>query len=243
VTLIEAPGTDGIERVLAVMAHPDDVDFSAAGTIAAWTSAGVQVSYCILTSGDAGGFDDTPRAEMPILRQKEQRAAAAVVGVSDVTFLGFADGTLYPTLEMRLAITREIRKVRPQRVICPSPERDYLALPRSHPDHRAVGSATLDSVYPDARNPFAHPQLLADEGLEAWTVGEVWIPAGTDATHHVDITDTFPLKYKALREHVSQTSHMENLEMMLRERGGRAAQDAGLPDGRIAERFLIVNTG
>lgn len=242
-TLTPAPGTDGIERVLAVMAHPDDVDFSAAGTIAGWTAAGVQVSYCILTSGDAGGFDDTPRAEMPILRQKEQRAAAAVVGVSDVTFLGFPDGALYPTHEVRLAITREIRKVRPQRVVCPSPERDYLALPRSHPDHRAAGSATLDSVYPDARNPFAHPQLLADEGLEAWTVGEVWIPAGRDATHFVDTTDTFGLKYKALREHVSQTAHMENLESMLRERGERAATDSGLPAGRVAERFLIVNTG
>jgi LmbE family N-acetylglucosaminyl deacetylase len=240
VTAEEAPGPDGIERALVVMAHPDDVDFGAAGTVATWTDAGIEVSYCLLTSGDAGGFDDTPRDQMRTLREKEQRAAAAVVGVTDVTFLGFPDGALYLTHELRRAVTRQIRRVRPQRVLCQSPERDYEAMARSHPDHRVAGGAALDAVYPDARNPFAHPELLADEGLEAWTVGQVWIAGGPDANSYVDTTATFDRKVSALREHVSQTGHLDDLETRLRGWGERSATAAGLPAGHVAERFRVI---
>jgi LmbE family N-acetylglucosaminyl deacetylase len=231
------------ERVLAVVAHPDDVDFGSAGTIAAWTAAGVQVAYCIATYGDAGGFDETPREEMPLLRAAEQRAAAAEVGVTDVVFLGYPDGQLYVTHALRRDITRQIRRVRPQLVLTSTPQRNFQRIAPSHPDHLAVGEATLCAVYPDARNPFAHPELLADEGLEAWTVPEVWLSGGADANHWVDITDVFDRKLAALRAHTSQTAHLgEGLQKMLREWNGGNAAAAGLPPGRLAEAYQIVPT-
>src|SRR6266704_4215368 len=193
-----------VGRVLSITAHPDDVDFAAGGTVARWTDAGIEVVYCVVTDGDAGGFDeDFPREEMPALRRAEQVAAAKCVGVDDVRFLGYPDGRVEATLELRRDLARVIRQVRPQRVLCPSPERNYVRIGPSHPDHRAVGSAALDAVYPDARNPFAFPELLRDEGLAAWTVSEVWLMGGPSPSHYVDMTDTFPRKIAALRAHES----------------------------------------
>jgi LmbE family N-acetylglucosaminyl deacetylase len=136
-----------------------------------------------------------------------------------------------------------IRLVRPDRVLCPSPERNYARMGPSHPDHRAAGSAALDAVYPDARNPFAFPELLADERLEPWTVREVWISGGPDPNHYVDVTETFGRKIAALRAHVSQIADPDGLEPRLREWLGRAAAAAGLPEGRLAESFQVLNTG
>ena len=174
-----------IQRALVIAAHPDDIDFTAAGTIALWTDAGIEVIYCLVTDGDAGGFDEgLPRSEMAPMRRKEQTAAAAVVGVHDLRFLGYPDGRVEPTLGLRKDLARVIRQVRPDRLVCPSPERNYVRVAGNHPDHRAVGSAALDAVYPDARNPFAWPELLADEALEPWTVREVWISAAPSADHY-----------------------------------------------------------
>jgi LmbE family N-acetylglucosaminyl deacetylase len=173
---------DEISRILAITAHPDDVDFGAAGTIARWTDAGLEVIYCIVTDGNAGGSDrSVSRADMATLRRAEQTAAAKQVGVHDLRFLGYQDGQVEATLALRRDLARVIRQVRPDRVVSQSPERNYARPGASHPDHRAVGSATLDAVYPDARNPFAFPELLAAEGLEPWTVREVWI-SGTPAS-------------------------------------------------------------
>jgi LmbE family N-acetylglucosaminyl deacetylase len=233
-----------VERVLVVTAHPDDVDFGAAGTVAAWTGAGIEVSYCVLTRGDAGGFDDTPREQMPALREAEQRAAAQAVGVKDVTFLDFPDGRLYLTHELRRDISRQIRRVRPDRVLCQSPERNWMRIGASHPDHRVAGEATLCAVYPDARNPFAHPELLAEEGLTEWSVREVWMMAAPPVllNHFVDITDLFERKVAALRAHLSQTAHMTDLEGMLRTWFGAMARSGGLPEGRLAEAFHVIAT-
>jgi LmbE family N-acetylglucosaminyl deacetylase len=231
---------DDVERALAVMAHPDDVDFAAAGTIATWTDAGIEVSYLIVTDGDAGGFDDdVPREEIGPLRRAEQTAAAKCVGVTDVRFLGYPDGQVEANLGLRRDIARVIRQVRPDRVLIPSPERNYQRLAPSHPDHRAVGSAALDAVYPDARNPYAFPELRA-EGLEAWVAREVWITSGPQAGHCVDITDVFERKVAALRSHVSQVAHHDDLEGMLRGRLGANAEHFGLGEGRLAEVFQIV---
>ena len=231
-----------VTRVLVVTAHPDDVDFGAAGTVATWTAAGIEVAYCICTSGDAGGFDATPRHKMGPLREAEQRAAAKELGVSDVRFLGYSDGRLTPSLELRRDISREIRRFRPQRVLTQSPEIWWRRLPASHPDHRAAGEAALAAVYPDARNPFAHPELLADEGLEAWSVGELWLMAAPDERidHVVDITDTVGRKVAALRAHASQTTHMTDLDERIRSLGGTWAHRFGLTAGRFAEAFQIV---
>jgi LmbE family N-acetylglucosaminyl deacetylase len=233
----------GISRALAITAHPDDVDFAAAGTVARWTDAGIDVTYCIVTSGDAGGYDETfPRAEMPALRQAEQVAAAKCVGVHDVRFLGYPDGQVEATLALRRDLARVIRQVRPDRVVCPSPERNYARIGVGHPDHRAVGSAVLDAVYPDARNPFAFPELREREGLAPWTVREVWIAGGPAPDRYVDVTDTFPRKIKALQAHRSQTGQMDDLEDRIRARLALAAGRGGLPDGRLAEAFQVLDT-
>ena len=135
-----------VERALCVLAHPDDVDFGSAGTVATWTAAGTEVTYCIVTDGDAGGFDETPRHEMGPLRQAEQRAAAAAVGVEDVRFLGYPDGRLELSLDLRRDISRVIRQVRPQRVLTSSPERFWERIGASHPDHMTVQVVVADGL-------------------------------------------------------------------------------------------------
>jgi LmbE family N-acetylglucosaminyl deacetylase len=233
-----------VKQVLVIVAHPDDVDFGAAGTIACWTDAGIEVIYCVVTDGDAGGSDPgISRADMAALRRREQTAAADRVGVHDLRFLGYPDGRVEATIELRKDLARVIRQVRPDRVLCPSPERDYVRPGISHPDHRAVGSAALDAVYPDARNPFAFPDLLADEGLEAWTVREVWINGTSSPNHYMDVTETFPRKIAALQAHVSQVGGRDDLEDLLRQRLARAAEQGGLPDGHLAEMFRVIDTG
>jgi LmbE family N-acetylglucosaminyl deacetylase len=232
-----------VQRILAVMAHPDDADFGAAGTIARWTDEGIEVTYCLVTDGDAGGFDrSVARTDIPEIRRTEQRNAAKAVGVEDVRFLGYPDGRLELTLDLRRDISRVIRQVRPQRVLTQSPERNWARIQASHPDHLTTGEAALRAIYPDSRNPFAFPELLADEGLEPWEVAEVWVMAHPAPNHHVDVTDTFDRKIAALRAHVSQTAHMDDLEIWLRERLGQIATEAGLPAGHLAEAFAVYST-
>jgi LmbE family N-acetylglucosaminyl deacetylase len=233
-----------IRRVLVITAHPDDVDFGAAGTIALWTDAGLEVSYCIVTNGDAGGSDrSVPRTEMAAIRQAEQTAAAKAVGVHDLHFLGYPDGRVEATLGLRRDLARVIRLLRPDRVMCQSPERNYLRMGASHPDHRAAGSAALDAVYPDARNPFAFPELLAAENLEPWSVGEVWVAGSPTPTQYVDITQTFGRKVAALRCHASQLTNPDGLEDMLRGWLSRSAAQGGLPEGHLAEAFQVLQIG
>jgi LmbE family N-acetylglucosaminyl deacetylase len=231
-----------IKRVLVINAHPDDSDFGASGTIAAWIKQGIEVSYVMCTNGDQGGEESQyTKEEMPMVRQREQRAAGAVIGVTDITFLNYVDGHLEPTIALRKDLVREIRRVKPDRMICQSPERNWDRIGASHPDHLAAGEAAIQAVYPDARNPYAFTELL-EEGFEPWRVKEVWMSGFPQPDHWVDITDTFDLKIKVLREHASQTNHIEDLEGMLREWGQRNAGLGGLPEGRIAESFKIVNT-
>jgi LmbE family N-acetylglucosaminyl deacetylase len=234
------PPLADVQRVLCVFAHPDDVDFGSAGTIARWVDEGMEVTYLVVTRGDAGGFDDTPRDQMPAIREAEQRAAAAAVGVKQVEFLdGYADGTLTPTVALRKDITAAIRRYRPDRVLTSSPLRRWerLAGP-SHPDHLAVGEAATCAIYPDARNPFAFPDLLA-AGLEPWVVREVWYQGGPSPDHAVDITDTLSRKLAALRAHATQTAHMD-LDSFLRMRFAQHAEALGLPAGRYAEAYTII---
>jgi LmbE family N-acetylglucosaminyl deacetylase len=236
------PATDDVERILVVTAHPDDVDFGAAGSVARWTDAGIEVSYCICTNGEAGGFDDSvPRPTMAETRQSEQRAAAKVVGVSDLHFLGYADGRLESTLALRRDISRVIRQVRPHRVLGQSPERNFGRIYASHPDHLAAGDATLAAVYPDARNPFAHPELL-DEGFEPWSVREMYLMAATGSDTFVEITDTVERKLEALRCHVSQLPDPDSLDGLIRGWTSGNARTAGMPEGTYAEAFLRVET-
>ena len=236
------PDTE-IGRVLVVTAHPDDVDFGASGTLAKWTKQGIAVTLCVVTDGDAGGFDPAvPRSEIPGIRRAEQRDAAALWGATDVIYLGYRDGELTVSHDLRRDISRVIRQVRPQRMVIQSPERYWERIQASHPDHLAAGEAAIQAVYPDARNPFAHTSLLADEGLDAWTVDEVWVMAGPHSSHPVDITDTFEIKIAALRSHASQTAHMDDLDSLIRGWGEMVAQRFDLPVGHLAEAFQVVKT-
>lgn len=231
-----------VERALVVAAHPDDADFGAAGTIAGWVKAGIAVTILLCTRGEQGGFDDTARDQMPVIREREQRAASGELGVTDVRFLdGFSDGWLEPGWDLQRAIVRVIRQVRPQRVCCQSPQRMLQRLQASHPDHLAAGEATVRAVYPAAENRFAWPELITDEGLEPWKVTELWLTAHAEISHVVDITDTFDAKVRALQSHVSQTAHQgAGLEEMLRGWNARNAAVGGLPEGRLAEVFAVT---
>jgi LmbE family N-acetylglucosaminyl deacetylase len=195
------------EKVLVIVAHPDDIEFGAAGSVARWVKAGAQAAYCIVTDGAAGSNE--PGADLAALarqRQEEQRAAAALVGVTDICFLGYPDGILTPTLELRRDLTRVIRQVRPDRVVCQDPttvlyNEGYI----NHPDHRASGEAALYAVFPSAGTRPIFPELL-DEGLEPHDVAELYLTLTQHPTHVLDISATFDLKAEALLRHQSQVS-------------------------------------
>jgi LmbE family N-acetylglucosaminyl deacetylase len=230
------------DSVLVVAAHPDDIDFGAAGTIIGWTDAGARVTYCVVTDGDSGGFDlDLSRTEVARVRRAEQEAAAKVAGVDGVVFLGYPDGRLTASLELRRDLARVVRQTRPGRVVGPSPERNWQSVYASHPDHLACGEALMAAVYPDARNPFAHPELLAG-GLEPHVVPDMWLQAGPRPNHAEDVTDRFARKMEALRCHASQHPEPDQLEERMLAWGGWVASSFGMPEGRLAEAFQIVAT-
>lgn len=235
--------TDAPERALVVMAHPDDADYSCAGTVALWTEAGAEVVYLMVTDGEAGGDELTlDGSEIAAMRREEQRRAAAEVGVKDVRFLGYPDGRVVASLDLRRDIARVIRQVRPERVVVPDPERNWDSIAASHPDHLATGEAAINAVFPDARNPHAHRELLAEEGLAPWTVAQVWVVGGPEPRHHSDVTDVFERKIAALAAHESQIEDIAAVEPMLRRRMAANAAEAGLPEGRLTETFRIVHT-
>ena len=238
--MAEPKNNDEIERVLIVVAHPDDADFGCAGTSAIWSDAGIEVTLLVVTRGEQGGLPGVEAAAIPRVREAEQRAASGHAGITDVRFLdGYRDGWLEPTFALQRDIVRVIRDVRPQRVLTQSPKRSYERIHGSHPDHLTTGEAVVRACYPAAENPFAWPELIA-EGLDPWHVGEIWLMADPDATHAVDITDVFPRKVAALLEHSSQTGHREDLGKFLREWSSVTATKFGLDAGRLAEAFAIV---
>jgi len=230
-------------RVLVTCAHPDDVDFGCSATVAAFVDHGIEVAYCIATDGEAGGNDRSqPRSEVAKVRREEQVAAAAMVGVSDVRFLGYPDGRLSATLELRRDFTRVIRQFKPDLVIAPSPERNWDFIYASHPDHLAAGEASVAAVYPDSRNPFAHPELLG-EGLEPYTVPALWMMAAPASNLAVDITDTVDRKIAALSCHESQGGGGPGIAERMGEWARGSAATAGLQAGRLAELFWAIPTG
>ena len=237
---------DQVERVLVVVAHPDDAEFWMGGTIAGWTVAGVRVMYCVLTDGDGGGFDPRiAREDIPGIRRREQQEAAQLLGVSHVEFLSLQEQRLEDAgAALHEALVRMIRQVRPQRVLTWSPEWNWQRFRSCHPDHLATGAAVLRAVYPDAGNGFALIHLL-DEGLEPWTVPEVWLinSPQREVNRYVDVTDTFAQKVDAVRAHVSQVNDPGGLASRLRDRIVPNTSAAGLPEGRLAEAFQVVVTG
>jgi LmbE family N-acetylglucosaminyl deacetylase len=229
-------------RALVVSAHPDDIEFACAGTVAVWVRAGAAVSYCIVTDGSTGTQDRSLMGEaLAQIRRREAEQAAADVGVSDVVWLGRRDGYVEATLELRKTIAREFRRLRPHRfvVMDPAPviRGDFI----NHPDHRAVGQASLDVSLTAGTTPGHFPELL-EEGLEPWRgLREVWISGPAGGPRAVDISDVIELKIRALMRHTSQVGERrEAVEEAVR----RWTADLGRPHGMAhAESFLVITQG
>ena len=230
--------TEEAERVMVITAHPDDAEFTVAGTVARWAQEGKTVIYVICTDGSRGSNDPEVKPEhLVAIRRAEQEAAARVLGVEEVVFLGYEDGSLEPTLALRRDLTREIRRYRPDIVVCPDPTvRYYGDSYLNHPDHRAAGDAALDAVFPSARTRYIFPELLA-EGLEPHKVREVLIRGALSPNLWVDISDTIELKIAALREHESQVGRIQGWEERVR---ARAQQEAAGQDMTCAESFRRI---
>ncbi|GAA4370202.1 PIG-L deacetylase family protein [Paeniglutamicibacter cryotolerans] len=235
------PETQTVKRVMCFGAHPDDLDFGASGTVAAWTAAGVEVQYCIMTDGDAGGFDPDHRGSITDMRHEEQRAAARQVGVETVHFLGERDGFLEPTHEVMAQVVKLIRELRPDVVLAQHPERNWDRLQKSHPDHMACGEAVTRAVYPAVENPYSYPELEA-AGLKAYKLPWLWLygaPAERE-NHWVDVTATFEQKLEALRQHLSQHPDVGGMERFVRKQCEQKGAEAGFEAGSLAEAFHVV---
>jgi LmbE family N-acetylglucosaminyl deacetylase len=210
---------------LVLSAHPDDAEFMCGGTVAAWASAGTEVHYVIVTDGAAGSNEPgRTRAEIAVVREREQRAAADVLGVRSVTILGEPDGMLEVNLETRRKVCREVRRRRPDVIVAPDPSRLWEASGYvNHWDHKQAGLLALTAVMPDAPSRPMFPELL-DEGLEPFEVPNLWIVSGEGDTF-VDISDHMEAKLAALRAHASQG--VEGAEPRVRERAEALAAASG----------------
>lgn len=228
------------DRVLVVLAHPDDPEFFCGGTIARWAASGREITYCLLTRGDKGSDDESlSTQELAEVRETEQRAAAKVLGVHEVKFLNELDGDVLPTLELRRDIVRVIRQVRPQVVITCDPTNFFPShYYINHADHRAAGQATLEAVYPAARSALYFPELSQQEGLEPHKVLEVYVSGTLHPNITVDITEFFNQKVAALSEHRSQIKDITALEERMRKR--MLDPDCHPDDPRFIEKFRRI---
>lgn len=206
-------------RAMAIVAHPDDIEFGCAGTIARWVQEGCKVAYVLVTSGDVGIADlSITRERAAEIREAETLAAAKIVGVEDVTFLREPDGMVENTLALRKKLVREIRRFKPEVVFSDDPTMVFNPQGRiNHPDHRAVGTATVDAIFPCAGQPHFFQELV-EEGITAHKVRKVYILSRGQGDTFINISDTIDLKLAALKAHVSQVGQMENLDKMMRDR-------------------------
>jgi LmbE family N-acetylglucosaminyl deacetylase len=222
-------------EVMVITAHPDDAEFGAAGSVAKWVREGKRVVYVVCTNGDKGADNpDIPPQQLAKLREKEQKDAAAVLGVSDVVALGYPDQSLEDTPDFRKAIVRQIRIYKPEMIVTMDPYRRYIW----HRDHRITGQVVLDAVYPYARDILAYPDLI-QEGLMPHKVKKILFFGTEDVNLHVDISETFDLKLRALRCHKSQIDQMgiPDLAKWLLERCRKMAEGT---DFKVAEAFHQV---
>src|SRR5262249_1953464 len=233
----QAAPTDQPIRALVVAAHPDDPEFACGGTAARWVDEGKEVYYLVCTKGHKGSSEPEMTSERLVqIREKEQREAGAVIGAREVNFLEFIDGELAPTLEFRKAIVREIRRLQPQIVLTHDPTVVYSKNGINHPDHRAVGTATLDAIFPTARDRLNFPEQER-EGLGPHKVKEIYLWGAVNPNEWVDISSALDRKVEALRCHVSQIGNAENLADRMRERAKQVGEPQGVP---FAEAFFKV---
>jgi LmbE family N-acetylglucosaminyl deacetylase len=223
----------GFARALALFAHPDDAEFMCGGTMGLWGRNGTEVHYVVVTDGAAGSNEPgLTREQIAAIRKPEQRKAAEVLGVSTVTFLDFPDGMLEVNPETRKAVTREVRRIRPDVLVAPDPsrlwvERRYI----NHADHKAAGELALCAVMPDAPSRPQFPELL-DDGFEPYEIPNLWLVAEEPDTY-VDITKTIDLKLEALSKHRSQ--NVDDSFSWVRKRAKEVGRRGGF---EYAEGFL-----
>lgn len=228
------------KRVMGIFAHPDDPEFFCGGTFARWAAEGAEITFVIATSGDKGSSDlDMTHDRLIAIREEEERNAARVLGVKEVIFLRYPDGELTPSLQLRRDLARMIRLKKPDVVVTCDPTVFWFGTRSvNHPDHRAIGEATLDAVYPTARDRLNFIELERDEGLQPHKVKQVYI-CGTDTpTTKVDVTDYVEIKIRSLREHKSQIADMEAMAERIR---SNRDPESPLEYPRYVDNFRVIS--
>ena len=230
----------GVGRVLGVFAHPDDPEFFAGGTLAKWASDGADITFVIATSGDKGSADPAMTSErLAEIREAEERDAAAALGAQDVIFLRYKDGELFPTLELRRDITRLIRLKKPDTVVTLDPTRWFSSRGINHPDHRAIGAATLEAVFPTARDRLNFIEHERDEGLAPHKVGAVYIAGAVSPNVTIDVSDSVERQIRSLRAHKTQIADMDKMAENIRKRSLDPTAPPEYP--RRVERFHVIS--
>jgi len=238
--MAEAGTWEEKQRILVILAHPDDPEFFCGASLARWAQAGHEITYLLLTCGDKGRNEhnlDIPDNELCALRHLEQRNAAAAIGAKDVHFLDRDDGYLVPDLDLRRDVVRAIRKFKPDVLVTCDPQNLFATYGLNHPDHRAAGQAVLDAVFPAAGNDLFFPELL-EEGWLPHAPKEVWASLTSQPNVTLDVTDTWETKLKALKEHKSQIGDPAKLEERIR---SRHTEDSAPENPRYEEKFRVVN--
>ena len=235
-----ADSEEPFRRGMVIMAHPDDAEWSCSGTVAKWCAEGWEVVYILCTDGSKGSSDPEMTSEKLVkIREQEQRNAGKILGLKDIVFLGYPDAYLEPTLELRRDIAREIRRYKPDVVICGTASRQLYSNYLGHPDHFASGEAAMAAVFPTARDRLTFPELL-DEGLEPHNVREVWVAGGGDGSDQfVDVAEYMDTAVKALKAHVSQVDQ-ENAGEWFRQGRIRTGEKVGMA---YAEGFKRIRLG
>ncbi len=225
-------------RVLVVAAHPDDPEFLAGGTVARLGKQGRALIYVIVTNGNKGSGDRSVTSDQLVpIRAEEQRQAARVLGVGHVEFLGYEDGELEDTRDLRRDVTRQIRRWRPDLIITLNPHRTYHNFPGWHRDHRITGRVVLDCVYPLARDHLSFPELLPE--YEPHAVREVYLVQWEEPPLVIDITDTMDLKLEAIRCHASQVGDFKAVETRMRNRAATLGTDKGYPYAEGFDHIVV----
>jgi LmbE family N-acetylglucosaminyl deacetylase len=227
------------QKILVILAHPDDPEFFCGATLACWARAGHEIHYLLLTCGDKG-FNDPKISTGQIceMRHAEQIAAASIIGVKSVRFLDLEDGFLVPSIELRREIVRSIRKIKPDILVTCDPTHLFVGdYSINHPDHRYAGQVVLDAVFPAAGNPFFFPELLKDEGLQPHRPREVWASLTGNPSVILDVTDTWDIKIQALKAHKSQIGDPAEFEERMRSRKSeKSTQDKIIYE----EKFRVI---
>ena len=240
-TKLSGPEWTDVQRALVIMAHPDDPDFSCSGTVIQMARQGIEVTYMILTNGDKGNHNpEITRNQLIAMRKIEQRRSAEMCGVQHVLFMGEEDGFLKSTPELRKRVTREIRRLRPELIVCPYPDRYVVGAGYiNHPDHRNAGLVALEAIFPAADNPMFYPDMM-DEGYLPHKISQLYIVGHDDPNVEVDITDDAEQKIQAILCHESQIAEPEKAVERWRERWGERQADGSY---RHYERFRRLRFG